>query len=147
MTFHRADHSGQLNLRSEESAAILLNDRDLYHHALGGRKCPDVRNPGDDSAAKTSTSRRTPTNETGEVIALMQYEVCPRATRTLALLVTTAEEHFDSTLYLKDMMRRVTSCRTVPPTLTIEGTSTDATPTIQQLTRDLTSTQAPSSRT
>ena len=148
MTFHRLT-LGQLNpFDPEESMAISTNDRDL---SIISRSTEENARtyaiPATILLRDVDKLTYTYTNETGEVVRSYEYGSVPKSHSYFNgrfTEVTTAEEHFDSTPIFKGYDAAGNELPDGAYTLTIEGTSTDATPTTQQLTHVIRlDTQAP----
>ena len=148
MTFHRLT-LGQLNpFDPEESMAISTNDRDLYIISRSTEEnARTYAIPATILLRDVDKLTYTYTNETGEVVRSYEYGSVPKSHSYFNgrfTEVTTAEEHFDSTPIFKGYDAAGNELPDGAYTLTIEGTSTDATPTTQQLTHVIRlDTQAP----
>ena len=148
MTFHRLT-LGQLNpFDPEESMAISTNDRDLYIITRSAEEnARTYAIPATILLRDVDKLTYTYTNETGEVVRSYEYGSVPKSHSYFNgrfTEVTTAEEHFDSTPIFKGYDAAGNELPDGAYTLTIEGTSTDATPTTQQLTHVIRlDTQAP----
>ena len=148
MTFHRLT-LGQLNpFDPEESMAISTNDRDLYIISRSTEEnARTYAIPATIMLRDVDKLTYTYTNETGEVVRSYEYGSVPKSHSYFNgrfTEVTTAEEHFDSTPIFKGYDAAGNELPDGAYTLTIEGTSTDATPTTQQLTHVIRlDTQAP----
>ena len=148
MTFHRLT-LGQLNpFDPEESMAISTNDRDLYIISRSTEEnARTYAIPATILLRDVDKLTYTYTNETGEVVRSYEYGSVPKSHSYFNgrfTEVTTAEEHFDSTPIFKGYDAAGNELPDGSYTLTIEGTSTDATPTTQQLTHVIRlDTQAP----
>ena len=148
MTFHRLT-LGQLNpFDPEESMAISTNDRDLYIITRSAEEnARTYAIPATVLLRDVDKLTYTYTNETGEVVRSYEYGSVPKSHSYFNgrfTEVTTAEEHFDSTPIFKGYDAAGNELPDGAYTLTIEGTSTDATPTTQQLTHVIRlDTQAP----
>ena len=148
MTFHRLT-LGQLNpFDPEESMAISTNDRDLYIITRSAEEnARTYAIPATILLRDVDKLTYTYTNETGEVVRSYEYGSVPKSHSYFNgrfTEVTTAEEHFDSTPLFKGYDAAGNELPDGAYTLTIEGTSTDATPTTQQLTHVIRlDTQAP----
>ena len=148
MTFHRLP-LGQLNpFDPEESMAISTNDRDLYIISRSTEEnARTYAIPATILLRDVDKLTYTYTNETGEVVRSYEYGSVPKSHSYFNgrfTEVTTAEEHFDSTPIFKGYDAAGNELPDGAYTLTIEGTSTDATPTTQQLTHVIRlDTQAP----
>ena len=148
MTFHRLT-LGQLNpFDPEESMAISTNDRDLYIISRSTEEnARTYAIPATILLRDVDKLMYTYTNETGEVVRSYEYGSVPKSHSYFNgrfTEVTTAEEHFDSTPIFKGYDAAGNELPDGAYTLTIEGTSTDATPTTQQLTHVIRlDTQAP----
>ena len=148
MTFHRLT-LGQLNpFDPEESMAISTNDRDLYIITRSAEEnARTYAIPATILLRDVDKLTYTYTNETGEVVRSYEYGSVPKSHSYFNgrfTEVTTAEEHFDSTPIFKGYDATGNELPDGAYTLTIEGTSTDATPTTQQLTHVIRlDTQAP----
>ena len=148
MTFHRLT-LGQLNpFDPEESMAISTNDRDLYIISRSTEEnARTYAIPATILLRDVDKLTYTYTNETGEVVRSYEYGSVPKSHSYFNgrfTEVTTAEEHFDSTPIFEGYDAAGNELPDGAYTLTIEGTSTDATPTTQQLTHVIRlDTQAP----
>ena len=148
MTFHRLT-LGQLNpFDPEESMAISTNDRDLYIISRSTEEnARTYAIPATIMLRDVDKLTYTYTNETGEVVRSYEYGSVPKSHSYFNgrfTEVTTAEEHFDSTPIFEGYDAAGNELPDGAYTLTIEGTSTDATPTTQQLTHVIRlDTQAP----
>ena len=148
MTFHRLT-LGQLNpFDPEESMAISTNDRDLYIISRSTEEnARTYAIPATILLRDVDKLTYTYTNETGEVVRSYEYGSVPKSHSYFNgrfTEVTTAEEHFDSTPIFKGYDAAGNELPDGAYILTIEGTSTDATPTTQQLTHVIRlDTQAP----
>ena len=148
MTFHRLT-LGQLNpFDPEESMAISTNDRDLYIITRSAEEnARTYAIPATILLRDVDKLTYTYTNETGEVVRSYEYGSVPKSHSYFNgrfTEVTTAEEHFDSTPIFEGYDAAGNELPDGAYTLTIEGTSTDATPTTQQLTHVIRlDTQAP----
>ena len=148
MTFHRLT-LGQLNpFDPEESMAISTNDRDLYIITRSAEEnARTYAIPATVLLRDVDKLTYTYTNETGEVVRSYEYGSVPKSHSYFNgrfTEVTTAEEHFDSTPIFEGYDAAGNELPDGAYTLTIEGTSTDATPTTQQLTHVIRlDTQAP----
>ena len=148
MTFHRLT-LGQLNpFDPEESMAISTNDRDLYIISRSTEEnARTYAIPATILLRDVDKLTYTYTNETGEVVRSYEYGSVPKSHSYFNgrfTEVTTAEEHFDSTPIFEGYDAAGNELPDGAYTLTIEGTSTDATPTKQQLTHVIRlDTQAP----
>ena len=148
MIFHRLT-LGQLNpFDPEESMAISTNDRDLYIISRSTEEnARTYAIPATILLRDVDKLTYTYTNETGEVVRSYEYGSVPKSHSYFNgrfTEVTTAEEHFDSTPIFKGYDAAGNELPDGAYTLTIEGTSTDATPTTQQLTHVIRlDTQAP----
>ena len=148
MTFHRLT-LGQLNpFDPEESMAISTNDRDLYIISRSTEEnARTYAIPATILLRDVDKLTYTYTNETGEVVCSYEYGSVPKSHSYFNgrfTEVTTAEEHFDSTPIFEGYDAAGNELPDGAYTLTIEGTSTDATPTTQQLTHVIRlDTQAP----
>ena len=148
MTFHRLT-LGQLNpFDPEESMAISTNDRDLYIISRSTEEnARTYAIPATILLRDVDKLTYTYTNETGEVVRSYEYGSVPKSHSYFNgrfTEVTTAEEHFDSTPIFKGDDAAGNELPDGAYTLTIEGASTDATPTTQQLTHVIRlDTQAP----
>ena len=148
MTFHGLP-LGQINpFDPEESMAISTNDRDLYIITRSAEEnARTYAIPATILLRDVDKLTYTYTNETGEVVRSYEYGSVPKSHSYFNgrfTEVTTAEEHFDSTPIFKGYDAAGNELPDGAYTLTIEGTSTDATPTTQQLTHVIRlDTQAP----
>ena len=148
MTFHRLT-LGQLNpFDVEDEMAISTNDRDLYIISRSTEEnARTYAIPATILLRDVDKLTYTYTNETGEVVRSYEYGSVPKSHSYFNgrfTEVTTAEEHFDSTPIFKGYDAAGNELPDGAYTLTIEGTSTDATPTTQQLTHVIRlDTQAP----
>ena len=148
MTFHGLP-LGQINpFDPEESMAISTNDRDLYIITRSTEEnARTYAIPATILLRDVDKLTYTYTNETGEVVRSYEYGSVPKSHSYFNgrfTEVTTAEEHFDSTPIFKGYDAAGNELPDGAYTLTIEGTSTDATPTTQQLTHVIRlDTQAP----
>ena len=148
MTFHGLP-LGQINpFDPEESMAINTNDRDLYIITRSAEEnARTYAIPATILLRDVDKLTYTYTNETGEVVRSYEYGSVPKSHSYFNgrfTEVTTAEEHFDSTPIFKGYDAAGNELPDGAYTLTIEGTSTDATPTTQQLTHVIRlDTQAP----
>ena len=148
MTFHRLT-LGQLNpFDPEESMAISTNDRDLYIITRSAEEnARTYAIPATILLRDVDKLTYTYTNETGEVVRSYEYGSVPKSHSYFNgrfTEVTTAEEHFDSTPIFEGYDAAGNELPDGAYTLTIGGTSTDATPTTQQLTHVIRlDTQAP----
>ena len=148
MTFHGLP-LGQINpFDPEESMAISTNDRDLYIITRSAEEnARTYATPATILLRDVDKLTYTYTNETGEVVRSYEYGSVPKSHSYFNgrfTEVTTAEEHFDSTPIFKGYDAAGNELPDGAYTLTIEGTSTDATPTTQQLTHVIRlDTQAP----
>ena len=148
MTFHGLP-LGQINpFDPEESMAISTNDRDLYIISRSTEEnARTYAIPATILLRDVDKLTYTYTNETGEVVRSYEYGSVPKSHSYFNgrfTEVTTAEEHFDSTPIFKGYDAAGNELPDGAYTLTIEGTSTDATPTTQQLTHVIRlDTQAP----
>ena len=138
MTFHGLP-LGQINpFDPEESMAISTNDRDLYIITRSAEEnARTYAIPATILLRDVDKLTYTYTNETGEVVRSYEYGSVPKSHSYFNgrfTEVTTAEEHFDSTPIFKGYDAAGNELPDGAYTLTIEGTSTDATPTTQQLT-------------
>ena len=148
MTFHRLT-LGQLNpFDVEDEMAISTNDRDLYIISRSTEEnARTYAIPATILLRDVDKLTYTYTNETGEVVRSYEYGSVPKSHSYFNgrfTEVTTAEEHFDSTPIFEGYDAAGNELPDGAYTLTIEGTSTDATPTTQQLTHVIRlDTQAP----
>ena len=148
MTFHRLT-LGQLNpFDVEDEMAISTNSRDLYIISRSTEEnARTYAIPATILLRDVDKLTYTYTNETGEVVRSYEYGSVPKSHSYFNgrfTEVTTAEEHFDSTPIFKGYDAAGNELPDGAYTLTIEGTSTDATPTTQQLTHVIRlDTQAP----
>ena len=148
MTFHGLP-LGQINpFDPEESMAISTNDRDLYIISRSTEEnARTYAIPATILLRDVDKLTYTYTNETGEVVRSYEYGSVPKSHSYFNgrfTEVTTAEEHFDSTPIFEGYDAAGNELPDGAYTLTIEGTSTDATPTTQQLTHVIRlDTQAP----
>ena len=138
MTFHRLT-LGQLNpFDVEEEMAISSNSRDLYIISRSTEEnARTYAIPATILLRDVDKLTYTYTNETGEVVRSYEYGSVPKSHSYFNgrfTEVTTAEEHFDSVPIFKGYDAAGNELPDGAYTLTIEGTSTDATPTTQQLT-------------
>ena len=128
--------------------AISTNDRDLYIISRSTEEnARTYAIPATILLRDVDKLTYTYTNETGEVVRSYEYGSVPKSHSYFNgrfTEVTTAEEHFDSTPIFKGYDAAGNELPDGAYTLTIEGTSTDATPTTQQLTHVIRlDTQAP----
>ena len=148
MTFHRLT-LGQLNpFDVEDGMAISTNSRDLYIISRSTEEnARTYAIPATILLRDVDKLTYTYTNETGEVVRSYEYGSVPKSHSFFNgrfTEVTTAEEHFDSVPIFKGYDAAGNELPDGAYTLTIEGTSTDATPTTQQLTHVIRlDTQAP----
>ncbi|WP_448756793.1 S8 family serine peptidase, partial [Actinomyces sp.] len=148
MTFHRLT-LGQLNpFDVEEEMAISSNSRDLYIISRSTEEnARTYAIPATVLLRDVDKLTYTYTNETGEVVRSYEYGSVPKSHSYFNgrfTEVTTAEEHFDSVPIFKGYDAAGNELPDGAYTLTIEGTSTAATPTTQQLTHVIRlDTQAP----
>ena len=148
MTFHRLT-LGQLNpFDVEDEMAISTNSRDLYIISRSTEEnARTYAIPATILLRDVDKLTYTYTNETGEVVCSYEYGSVPKSHSFFNgrfTEVTTAEEHFDSVPIFKGYDAAGNELPDGAYTLTIEGTSTDATPTTQQLTHVIRlDTQAP----
>ena len=148
MTFHRLT-LGQLNpFDVEDEMAISTNDRDLYIISRSTEEnARTYAIPATILLRDVDKLTYTYTNETGEVVRSYEYGSVPKSHSYFNgrfTEVTTAEEHFDCTPIFEGYDAAGNELPDGAYTLTIEGTSTDATPTTQQLTHVIRlDTQAP----
>ena len=148
MTFHRLT-LGQLNpFDVEDEMAISTNSRDLYIISRSTEEnARTYAIPATILLRDVDKLTYTYTNETGEVVRSYEYGSVPKSHSFFNgrfTEVTTAEEHFDSAPMFDGYDAAGNELPDGAYTLTIEGTSTDATPTTQQLTHVIRlDTQAP----
>ena len=148
MTFHRLT-LGQLNpFDVEDEMAISTNSRDLYIISRSTEEnARTYAIPATILLRDVDKLTYTYTNETGEVVRSYEYGSVPKSHSFFNgrfTEVTTAEEHFDSVPIFEGYDAAGNELPDGAYTLTIEGTSTDATPTTQQLTHVIRlDTQAP----